>query len=132
VVEEAEVVKPGNKRKLCSAAAAASLASMHACAQEPGRVHAPGPGPACACLCSSSIGPPAARVLQPERGFQHPWLQEKEGQMWYATCEEAGDKVSYLGLRADTLKRTGSPGRMAASCARSSSGGSSSSSSSRR
>jgi hypothetical protein len=25
--------------------------------------------------------------------------------MWCATCEEAGDKISYLGLRADTLNK---------------------------
>jgi hypothetical protein len=55
VVEVAEVVKPGIKRKR-------SLARS-ACAQE-GRLHAglpargPACGPACTCLCSSSIGPP--------------------------------------------------------------------------
>jgi hypothetical protein len=53
---------------------AASLARS-ACAQEPGRMHAPGPGPACTCLCSSSIGPPGP-CSTAGTGLQARWLDQ--------------------------------------------------------
>ncbi len=100
VVEEAEVVKPGNKRKVCSAAAAAPLASS-ACAQDPGRL--PAPGPACACLCLSGLpgpcaaagtglpGPLVRRALQHsektrERASLGAWLQAAQGSSGGSNC----------------------------------------------
>jgi hypothetical protein len=46
--------------------------------------------------CAHQALAPLACVLQPARGFharwldQYPWLWEKEGQMWCATCEGGG------------------------------------------
>ncbi len=75
VVEVAEVVKPGNKRKVCSAAAGCLSCEVRM-RPLPGRMHAPGPGPVPAPACAHQALPPLARVLQPARGFQARWLDQ--------------------------------------------------------
>ena len=96
VVEEEEAVEPGSKkRKVCSSVQNPALASVRPCAHAPVRP--------CARARAKYAGPVDPRV-QPSRGFQarwlamHPWLREKDGNIWCYPCAVAEDKVSHLGM----------------------------------
>ncbi len=95
MVEEAEVVKPGNMRKVCSAAAAAPLArsacaQARACLRLPVLIRPPWP------VCCSRHG-----ASRPAGSTSTPGFGRRRGR-----CG-AEDKVSYLSMRANTIKRHG-------------------------